>query len=94
MFMSSIAAVPYWLKLHPNQLVPEEFIHDLEVAELGYGESKLISELVLEKGGDISGTRSTILRIGHITGPISGSGMWNKNEWVPAVSDSLICAPK
>ena len=86
LFVSSIGSVAYWSKLHPDRLVPEELIHDLGIAELGYGESKLISEIVLEKAGKASGTPSTILRIGNIAGPVNRSGLWNKNEWIPAVS--------
>jgi nucleoside-diphosphate-sugar epimerase len=60
-------------------------IYDLAVAELGYGESKLVAELILEKAGQICGTHSTVLRIGHIAGPIEKDGFWNRNEWIPTV---------
>jgi nucleoside-diphosphate-sugar epimerase len=71
LFPSSVAAAPYWSKRHPRKPVPEMPIHDLTVAELGYGESKLVAELILEKAGQICGTHSTVLRIGHIAGPIN-----------------------
>jgi nucleoside-diphosphate-sugar epimerase len=85
-FTSSIAVAPYWSKRHPGKAVPEAPIHDLAVAELGYGESKLVAKLMLEKAGQICGTHSTVLRIGHIAGPVEKDGFWNKSEWIPTVN--------
>lgn len=85
LFPSSIGAASYWSKQYPEKLVPETPIHDLAVAALGYGESKLVSELFLEKAGQICGTHSTVLRIGHIAGPIGEDGLWNTDEWIPMV---------
>lgn len=84
-FASSVAVAPYWAKRHPGEMVPEAPIHDLAVAELGYGESKIVAELLLEQAGRTCGTHSTVLRIGHISGPVEKDGFWNKGEWVPSV---------
>ena len=53
---------------------------------MGYGESKYIAELLLEKACRTSGLRAAICRIGQIAGPVVKGGVWNKQEWLPTVS--------
>lgn len=71
--------------------VPEEPIYDLSVASnIGYGQSKLISECLLDKAAEISGVRSACCRVGIVAGPVEKRlGMWNKHEYVPSVSSPV-----
>ena len=68
--------------------VPEEPIFDLDVAgQTGYGQSKLISECILDKAAKISRVRSACCRVGIVAGPVEKSlGLWNKHEYIPSVS--------
>lgn len=88
LFVSSVASVGGWKGLEE---IPETPIHDLTVAaNMGYGQSKLIAENLLDKASEISGVRSAICRVGIVAGPIERElGMWNKSEYIPSVSRSL-----
>ena len=55
---------------------------------MGYAESKYISELLLEEATKTSGVSATICRVGQVAGPLAKGGMWNKQEWLPSVSES------
>lgn len=85
LFVSSVASVGGWKGLEE---IPETPIHDLTVAaNMGYGQSKLIAEGLLNKASEISGVRSAICRVGIVAGPIEQElGMWNKREYIPSVS--------
>ena len=89
LFVSSVASVGGWTGLEE---IPETPIHDLAVAaNMGYGQSKLIAEGLLDKASEISGVRSAICRVGIVAGPIEQElGMWNKSEYVPSVSTCLV----
>ncbi|PQE06723.1 L-aminoadipate-semialdehyde dehydrogenase protein [Rutstroemia sp. NJR-2017a BBW] len=84
LFVSSIAAVGGWKGAGP---VPEAPIHDLTAAApLGYGQSKLISEIILDKAAEISGVRTAVCRVGIVAGPVETQlGMWNKHEYIPSI---------
>ncbi|KAL9611872.1 MAG: hypothetical protein Q9167_003526 [Letrouitia subvulpina] len=61
LFISSVSAVGSWKGPNP---IPEEPIHNLSAAsKMGYGQSKLISECLLDEAGKNSGVRSTCCRI-------------------------------
>ena len=85
LFVSSVSAVGSW-KSHES--VPEEPIYNLHVAsDTGYGQSKLVSECLLDKAAEISGVRSACCRVGIIAGPVEKRiGIWNKHEYIPSVS--------
>lgn len=85
LFISSVSAVGAW-KVHGK--VPEEPIYDLNVASnMGYGQSKLISECLLDKAAEISGVPSACCRVGIVAGPVEKRlGIWNKHEYIPSVS--------
>lgn len=69
-----------------NNSVPETLVTDFSVAEGGYGQSKLVSELLLNTASSISGVRCSVCRLGQIAGPANLTcGMWNKQEWLPSV---------
>lgn len=72
--------------------MPEEPVHDFNVAsEIGCGQSKFISEYILDKGAEISGVRSACCRVGIIAGPIEKNvGLWNKYEYIPSSPKTII----
>ncbi|KAI9700612.1 MAG: hypothetical protein M1836_001979 [Candelina mexicana] len=90
LFVSSVASVGGWKG--PEE-IPEAPIHDLTVAaNMGYGQSKLIAEGLLNKASEISGVRSAICRVGIVAGPIKQElGMWNKSEYIPSIIVSSAC---
>lgn len=85
LFVSSVSAVGGWKGRTP---VPEKPIYDLSVAgEMGYGQSKLISELLLDQAAKIAGVRSACCRVGVVAGPVERmAGAWNRHEYIPSVS--------
>ncbi|TAQ86889.1 hypothetical protein B7494_g4804 [Chlorociboria aeruginascens] len=84
LFVSSVASVGGWQGLGQ---VPEAPIHDLTAAaNMGYGQSKLIAECLLDKAAEISGVRSAVCRVGIVAGPVEQQlGMWNKHEYIPSI---------
>jgi nucleoside-diphosphate-sugar epimerase len=84
-FISSVSAVGSW---KGTDQVPEKSFPDLNMAaELGYGQSKLIAEVLLEKAAQISQVRSACCRVGIVAGPVQQRlGLWNKHEYIPSVS--------
>lgn len=92
LFISSISTALNWMQKNPGQSVPESIIEDLESPEsLGYGESKYVSERLIESHSSSSGFISSVLRVGQIAGPVlSTAGIWNVQEWFP----SLLCSSK
>lgn len=89
LFVSSVASVGGW---KGSEEIPEIPIHDLTVAtHMGYSQSKLIAEVLLDKASKISGVRSAICRVGIVAGPIKQKlGMWNISEYIPSVIRCLV----
>lgn len=68
--------------------MPEKKIEDYNVAGMGYGTSKMVSENLLAEAAK-HGVGATVLRVGQVSGPVAtagGKGMWNKQEWLPTAS--------
>ncbi|KAK4212615.1 hypothetical protein QBC37DRAFT_424658 [Rhypophila decipiens] len=86
-FISSIASVDKW---HENYPVPEKRLDRLDISAGGYGRSKLVSCLVLNKASEVSGVPTEIIRVGQIGGPSSEKGCWNKQEWLPSIIASSV----
>ncbi|KAK3367615.1 hypothetical protein B0H63DRAFT_405312 [Podospora didyma] len=86
-FISSIATVEAWRKSEP---VPEDSLDDFSMSVGGYGRSKLVSSLILEKASQISGVPSEVIRVGQIGGPASEKGYWNRQEWFPSIIASSL----
>ncbi|KAM5465132.1 putative secondary metabolism biosynthetic enzyme [Microsporum ferrugineum] len=84
LFVSSVSAVGSWEDVDS---VPEEPVHNLNMAStMGYGQSKLISECILDRAARVSGVRSACCRIGIIAGPVERKlGMWNRHEYIPSI---------
>lgn len=75
-----------------RSVVPELPNHELSPLLNGYCASKLICELIIEEHvrTNSSHRSAAICRVGQIAGPaLKESGMWNKQEWLPAVSSIL-----
>ena len=85
-FISSISSVGNWKRIHQDEPVSETPISDHHVAqEMGYGESKHVSECILNIASEKSGVPVSVLRVGQIAGPISAAGVWNRDEWFPSL---------
>jgi len=66
-------------------LAMEELIADPRVAAgLGYGESKWVAETILLNARKAVGLRTTVVRVGQLSGDTRVGG-WNEKEWVPAM---------
>jgi thioester reductase-like protein len=88
-FVSSIGTIGQYSINHNGEPVPEIALDDPASAlEQGYGESKWITERLLDAAGKKSGVSAAIWRVGQIAGPADSSkpGMWNKQEFLPSVS--------
>ncbi|KAF2644121.1 acetyl-CoA synthetase-like protein [Massarina eburnea CBS 473.64] len=83
-FVSSVSAVGSWGGAGP---VPEKSFPGLDVAsELGYGQSKLTVEALLDKAAQESKVRSACCRVGIVAGPVQRMvGLWNKHEYIPSI---------
>ena len=70
-FISSTSSVGNWCERFPDwTFVPEIPATDYGVAqEFGYGESKHVSERILDIAATEAGVPATILRVGQIAGP-------------------------
>ncbi|KAK5653701.1 hypothetical protein OQA88_8732 [Cercophora sp. LCS_1] len=86
-FISSIATAEAWNESGP---VPERPLRNFDLAVGGYGRSKLVSSLILEKATEIAGVPSEIIRVGQIAGPMSKEGFWNRQEWFPSIIASSV----
>ncbi|TRX95534.1 hypothetical protein FHL15_003492 [Xylaria flabelliformis] len=83
-FISSIAAAMLPPKL--RSVVKEAVLDTEETGSLmqqGYAQSKFICEKLLEKYASLDSGKAAILRVGQITGPLQGTGIWNAWEWAP-----------
>ncbi len=97
-FISSTSSISRWPTLGDNKgPIRDDFITNFDAAQfMGYGESKHVAEHILHDVGEKAGVPSTILRVGQIAGPLSSKGVWNEDEWVPALvksSKALGCLP-
>ncbi|KAG8978198.1 hypothetical protein FRB93_011340 [Tulasnella sp. JGI-2019a] len=82
LFTSSIGVVSSWSS---SAVIPEEPLTDLSVAiNNGYSESKAVAEKNLEKVVENTPVRSTIFRIGQLSGSAE-SGAWSTSDWVPLI---------
>lgn len=86
-FISSIGTVDGWHEPYP---VPERKLDDLTITSTGYGRSKLVSSLILDKASEVSGIPSEIIRVGQIGGPLGEKGLWNRQEWLPSIIASSL----
>ena len=57
---------------------------------MGYAQSKLIAERLIEHAALIAGLRARICRVGQIAGPTAGKGKWKEREWFPSLIASSV----
>ena len=90
-FFSSISSVDRF----PGNTVPEHVIPDLGTPELmGYGQSKYLSERLLDYATQHLGIKTISVRIGQVAGAARTATGWNRQEWLPSlvVSSAFISA--
>jgi thioester reductase-like protein len=82
-FVSSISAVGSYSGVVPESVIPEY----TSPLSMGYGQSKYISERILEYAAREHDVNVTIFRVGQIGGPVlrGKKGQWNLQEWVPSL---------
>ncbi|KAI4222337.1 MAG: hypothetical protein L6R36_006221 [Xanthoria steineri] len=87
LFCSSIAAV---LGSSPDASIPEAPVLDLaQASDTGYGQSKLVSERIVQAAVQDAGANASVLRIGQVVGGTK-SGWWNDKEMVPMIIRSAL----
>lgn len=86
-FMSSIGSADMWTGPGP---VPETSLPDFALASTGYGQSKLVGDLILQEATEKLGVPAAIIRVGQISGPRSEKGAWNRHEWLPTIVSSSV----
>ena len=87
-YVSSISSVASWTTLNPGKgPVPEAPMSDYSIPQtFGYGESKHVSERILQIAAERSGVSASILRVGQVAGPSTmNGGIWNVHEYLPAL---------
>ncbi|KDQ23277.1 hypothetical protein PLEOSDRAFT_1068285 [Pleurotus ostreatus PC15] len=93
LFVSSIGVA----RNYPHGIAPEEALLDPAFAiGSGYPESKWVAERVLHKAAESTPLKTTIVRIGQMSGSYV-NGCWNTHEWVPSIVKSGItlgCLPE
>lgn len=91
-FVSSFSSVANYHTVYPGTgKVPEDIIGNWQVAhKTPYGQSKFVSERILDAAARFAGVPTAVCRVGQIAGPTTTAGMWPKQEWLP----SLIASSK
>ena len=85
LFVSTVATVNS-VSANCNIKLPEERAQDWSTAlASGYAESKLIAENLVAEMGKMTSNRTTICRVGHVTGATSGPGEWTRDDWLSAL---------
>ncbi|KAM3511235.1 hypothetical protein MY11210_005104 [Beauveria gryllotalpidicola] len=93
-FISSIGSVDKW---SDASAVPETNLTDLNLAAMGYGQSKQVSSIVLDTAAKLAGIPAAVVRLGQVAGPTTELGSWNAHEWLPTIINSsaqLGCLPE
>ncbi|CAK1358177.1 unnamed protein product [Cercospora beticola] len=91
-FISSIASVGNWFHDHPKETIaeqkaiPEEIPKSHSVAlPQGYGESKHVASMILAHAANTAGIPATIVRAGQLSGSVTSTAEWNRQEWLPSI---------
>lgn len=92
-FISSIAEVNASTRSSiPESALPESEAFSAAVG--GYGQSKVVSSLLLDAAREKSGVSSAVIRVGQIAGARTDEGVklgkWNKAEWFPSIIASSV----
>ncbi|KAL0944911.1 male sterility protein [Colletotrichum truncatum] len=88
-FVSTVGTVSGWT---PDRgPVPEASLRgDWKLGGLGYGQSKLVSSLILEDAAKVGDFPLSIVRVGQIAGPLAEQGAWSRQEWLPSIIASSV----
>ncbi|WYZ44922.1 hypothetical protein EsH8_VIII_000238 [Colletotrichum jinshuiense] len=87
-FVSTIGTTSKW---NPSRgPVPEISLRDPTVSGLGYGQSKLVSSMILEDAAKVGDFPLAIVRVGQIAGPLADKGAWSRQEWLPSIIASSL----
>ncbi|TGO35888.1 hypothetical protein BHYA_0142g00040 [Botrytis hyacinthi] len=96
LYISSVSAVSSFVSVDDSVgRIPEAIIHDASASEsMGYGESKYLSERILDYASKKIRFQVNIARVGQISGPIQGPSVWSRDEWFPSlvISSSFVGA--
>ena len=86
-FTSSVGVALNFKSETPESKIPENVLEDWGLPEqMGYAQSKLIAERLLETGCANAGIDVTVCRVGQIAGPtLREQGIWNPREWLPSL---------
>ncbi|OAA55119.1 Male sterility, NAD-binding protein [Cordyceps fumosorosea ARSEF 2679] len=84
-FISSIGTVDQWSDPSP---IPETNLTDLNLASMGYGQSKQVGSMVLDTVAKVAGIPAAVVRLGQVAGPTTQQGSWNAQEWLPTIIQS------
>lgn len=89
-FVSSISAIANWrIVTGCEGDVPEQIYEDWEIpTKTGYGQSKFITERLLDTAAREANISAVICRVGQIAGPTTEAGVWPKREWLPSLIKS------
>jgi thioester reductase-like protein len=89
-FVSSISAVANWrTATGSTENIPEQIYENWKISgTTGYGQSKFISERLLDTAVKEADIPAVVCRIGQVAGPTSTAGMWPKQEWLPSLIKS------
>jgi len=73
--------------LTSSAIVEEALVHDPSISVgSGYIESKWVAEHILAAAADTTRAKSTIVRLGQLTG--GRNGYWKTTEWIPSMIGS------
>lgn len=95
-FLSTIGTVRRWSSRQEQtdtdsttpKRVPEQIFESWDVSQqMGYAESKQISERLLDSAAQICDQRTTVCRLGQVAGPVlrGEKGKWSLQEWFPSL---------
>lgn len=89
-FISSISSVGGLLRPRSRRGeagIPERIFSSWDAPErrLGYGQSKFVSERVLDAAAREAGVPAVVCRVGQVAGPTTACGVWPRQEWLPSL---------
>ncbi|KAF2877640.1 hypothetical protein BDV95DRAFT_625448 [Massariosphaeria phaeospora] len=89
LYISSVSAAAQYSRTITPRAVPEEAIRDFNAPyDMGYGKSKLLSELLCDAAARTLGIATSFARVGQIAGPVNGpkrASLWNPAEILPSL---------
>ena len=73
-----------------DEVVPENILSSWANSQpMGYAQSKLVAERIIDTAARTSSLRSIICCVGQIAGPKSEQECWSLSEWFPSLIASL-----